>query len=615
MNWPQVIESITEGFLLIDPRTHWRGLFINREAARLLHLDREAFIHQCIWQKGTILDQELIRTMLEQAWHDQVPLHFEDEIDLGSSSPPRTLEFHAYPTEDLLCVHLTDITTRKQDAIAIERLAAFAQFNPNPFFELDEDGRPLYINKAAQEVAKKFQLSTPQTLLPPEYTEIIRTLLREHTSQKTLEHSLNNHIFQWHFFPVREHRIIHAHGIDITERVTLEAHLRQVQKTESIGQLAGGIAHDFNNLLTVIQGYARLLEYDPALNENARRQAQEIIATAQRAAALTRQLLTYSRRQITQPKPLDLSTTLLRLIDLLHPLLGEQIAIAFREDKKIPPLFADENMIEQVVMNLCVNARDAMMPQGGTLTISLSLHHFKDKEHEKIQRPGPHVCLGISDTGCGMDAATQAKIFEPFFTTKEVGKGTGLGLAVVDGIVRQHHGWIDLTSAPGQGTTFHVYFPAHTAEPLPKPFEKKTPALIQKISTSTQGVGKRILVVEDQANLRRLARLTLEKAGYTVLEAEHPAQAREIWAKERETIDLVFTDVVMPGKENGMEMAADMLKEKPNTSVIFCTGYSEDLLEGKNPLLGHAGFLAKPYFPDALLKMVGEMLQNASHSH
>jgi signal transduction histidine kinase/ActR/RegA family two-component response regulator len=611
MNWAQLLESITEGFILIDPCNQWRGIYINREATRLLHLKNEDFIGQSIWEKNTVLSQEIIRSMLEQSWHDQVPLHFEDQIGFPPHSLPRTLEFHAYPTQNLLCVHLTDITARKQDAIAIERLAAFAQFNPNPFFELDEAGNLLYANQAAQTLVKKFQLTHLQALLPPNHFEIIRSLTRKETSQKTLEHTLHDHIFQWHFFPVREHHIIHAHGIDITERVTLEAHLRQVQKTESIGQLAGGIAHDFNNLLTVIQGYARHLELDTTLNETARQHAQEIIAIAQRATALTRQLLTYSRRQITQPKPLDLSATILRLIDLLHPLLGERITIAFREEDKIPLIYADENMIEQVIMNLCVNARDAMMPHGGTLTIALTHLQSKDSDQNKIQHPGPYVCLSISDTGCGMDAVTQSKIFEPFFTTKEVGKGTGLGLAVVDGIVRQHHGWIELTSAPGQGTTFRVYFPAHTASSNADSTEKKTPELIQKIPASLQGAGKRILIVEDQPNLRRLARLTLEKAGYSVLEAEHPAEARQVWAKERDTIDLIFTDIVMPGQQNGMEMAADMLKEKPNTSIIFCTGYSEDLLEGKTALLGHAGFLSKPYFPDALLKMVNKMLQKS----
>ncbi|MCS7062677.1 MAG: ATP-binding protein [Methylacidiphilales bacterium] len=607
--WPEIIESITEGFLLIAPAPDWQGLFINREAQRLLNLPRENFIAHNIWHHPTFQQLDLLRSMLIQAWQDRMPLHFEDEFPHKDKASPRNLEFHIYPTPTTLCIHVTDITTRKQHAIAIARLAAFAQFNPNPFFEISRQAQILYTNTAAQQTAEKLHLPTPKHLLPPQYPEITRELLQTPLISKSLEHSLCEHIFQWHFFAIREHQIVHAHGIDITDRVRLEAHLRQVQKTESIGQLAGGIAHDFNNLLTVIQGYAQMIERDPQSPESIRHHAQEIISTTQRAASLTRQLLAYSRRQIAQPKPLDLSATLLRLIDLLHPLLGERISIQFREDHKIPLIYADENMIEQVVMNLCVNARDAMMPQGGTLTLALSTANLTEDQNPKIRTPGPHVSLSISDTGCGIPQEIQSKIFEPFFTTKEVGKGTGLGLAVVEGIVRQHNGWIELKSAPGQGTTFTIYLPTYQ-NPTETISQNSIPSALHTPPppTHTPPPTKTILIVEDQANLRRLARLTLQKAGYTILEAESPAQARKIWEKERDRIDLVFTDIVMPGQENGLEMAAAFVQEKPQTRIIFCTGYSEDLIEGKNPLLGQAAFIAKPYFPDTLLETTRKML-------
>jgi PAS domain S-box-containing protein len=384
---------------------------------------------------------------------------------------------------------------------------------------------------------------------------------------------------------------------DITARLSLEAQLRHAQKLESVGQLAAGVAHDFNNILNVIIGYAGLLLARPRPDPEATEPLREIAAAADRAANLTRQLLTFSRKQIMQPKVLDLSHVMSQLLKMLRRILGEDIALQFSCGGNLPSVRADVGMMEQVVMNLAVNARDAM-PQGGQLAISLTSANLgpADVSANPEARPGRFVCLAVADTGCGMDAATINHIFEPFFTTKDVGKGTGLGLASVYGIVKQHDGWIEVSSQPRRGTTFKVFLPAVAASTEPATATSELPG--------TQGHGETLLVVEDEPALRDLACHILRRYGYRVLSATNGVEALDLWARHSGEIDLMVTDMVMPGGVGGADLALQAQAQKPRLRVIYTSGYSTEIAQATPLLREGSRFLPKPYTPSTLAAFV-----------
>jgi two-component system, cell cycle sensor histidine kinase and response regulator CckA len=385
---------------------------------------------------------------------------------------------------------------------------------------------------------------------------------------------------------------------DITERLNLEAQLRHAQKLEAVGQLAAGVAHDFNNIMTIIQGHASLLllsgeEQSAATAES----LKEISVAADRAANLTRQLLAFSRKQIMQPKPLQLNAVIGNVVKMLHRLIGETIALQCHYAPGLPLVFADATMIEQIIMNLAVNARDAM-PISGQLTISTSKRDADAaalRQHPDA-RAGRYVGLTVADTGCGMDAATLSRMFEPFFTTKEVGKGTGLGLATVYGIVKQHRGWIEAVSEVGKGTTLSIYIPA-MAESV------ELPPPISLEPDSPQG-HETLLLVEDEPALRELMAKLLRLRGYRVFAYPSGAEAFEAWASHRETIDLLLTDVIMPGGVSGQELSRRLQADKPDLKVIFTSGYSLESNPGERQLPEGSIFLQKPYAPSKLVEAV-----------
>jgi PAS domain S-box-containing protein len=385
---------------------------------------------------------------------------------------------------------------------------------------------------------------------------------------------------------------------DITERKSLEKQLRQTQKMEAVGQLSGGIAHDFNNLLGVIIGYSEILEQrlppgDPLLKE-----CLQIKKAGQSAASLTRQLLAFSRQQVLDPRVLDLNSIVLNVQKMLRRLIGEHIELKTNLDPALGCVKADQSQIEQVILNLAVNARDAM-PQGGKLlieTAKVNLDEDYARRHPP-QLPGAYVLLTVADTGIGMDAETQARIFEPFFTTKEIGKGTGLGLSTVYGVVRQSGGHIWVYSELGLGTTFKIYLPcaeqpAHVQQPSAAPAE------------SLRG-SETILLVEDEEALRGLTRSLLEDSGYTVLEAELPEAAMEIALRHSGKIHILLTDMVMPGM-TGKDLAAKLGPMRPEMKVVYMSGYTS---------FSHAGLadseialLAKPFTREKLLRKLRETL-------
>jgi PAS domain S-box-containing protein len=378
-----------------------------------------------------------------------------------------------------------------------------------------------------------------------------------------------------------------------------ELQLRQSQKMDAIGRLAGGVAHDFNNLLTVILGYCeQMLEHLPG-REPLRRAAEEIHNAAERAAALTGQLLAFSRKQMVEPRPLDLNTVVSNTGRMLRRLIGEDVTLEMRLDPDLGRVLADEGQVQQVVLNLAINARDAM-PRGGRLTIgtdNADLDEAFATRHLPLV-PGRYVRLTIEDTGVGMDADTRSRIFEPFFTTKERGRGTGLGLATVYGIVKQSGGYVWVYSEPGHGSVFKVYLPRITAE-VPRP--PSAPAVTPAIGTET------LLLVEDEAMVRQLVRDMLEKRGYEVLVAGSGEEALELGQHRRDRIHLMVTDVVMPGI-GGPEVASRLAGRHPEMKVLYISGYTDDAMLRHGVREGVASFLQKPFTLDALARKVREVL-------
>ncbi len=387
---------------------------------------------------------------------------------------------------------------------------------------------------------------------------------------------------------------------DITERKKLEHELLQAQKLEAVGRLAGGIAHDFNNILTIVLGRAELLLQHSSLTASDLVHLQYINDAAQRATELTRQLLQFSRRGVIQPKVVDLNVLIANTSQMLRRLIGENIEISLRLEARLGKIKVDPSQVQQVIMNLMINARDAM-PRGGHIILETCNKHF-DAEYcltHSDAQPGSHVMVSVTDTGEGMDAATQAHIFEPFFTTKELGKGTGLGLATVFGIVKQAGGHIFLYSEVGRGSTFKIYFPEST-ETVAQP--------VGECRTSTRG-NETILLVEDEAGIRQLLHGILVDRGYTVLTAADATEAIRISNETQVRIHAMITDVVMPGM-NGQELANILAKARPDMKVLFTSGYPSNMLLQQGIVDGQRAYLEKPWTPDSISRKLREVLES-----
>lgn len=387
---------------------------------------------------------------------------------------------------------------------------------------------------------------------------------------------------------------------DISDKKCLEREFQQAQKMEAVGRLAGGVAHDFNNLLTAIAGYSTFLLKNLSPDDPNRPDVEEIKKAGERAAELTRQLLAFSRQQVLQLKILDCNRVVAGIEKMFRRLIGEDIQVISRLRPELGAVKADPGQMEQVLMNLVVNSRDAM-PEGGTITIETSnesVDHARARAHPGL-KPGSYVLVAVSDTGCGMDAQTQARLFEPFFTTKELGKGTGLGLATVYGIVSQSGGNIFVHSKPGGGTTFNIY--------LPRVDDEACAAIPAALPPQSLHGSETILLVEDDDSVYKLLRRVLSGNGYTVLAASSGDSALMICERYKGDIHLMLTDIVMP-RMNGRELAKRLSPLRPNMKVIYMSGYTEKSIFQHDLLAGRELFLQKPLEPELVLRKVREIL-------
>ena len=391
---------------------------------------------------------------------------------------------------------------------------------------------------------------------------------------------------------------------EIQERLQAERQLRHAQKMEAVGQLAAGVAHDFNNILTVVHGHSSMLLMRLGEEGPHARSLSEIRHSAERAANVVRQLLMFSRKQILQFRNVDLGDVIRSVSGMLRQLVGEHVMLETKCEKRLPPVFADRGMIEQVVVNLTLNARDAM-PRGGQITISCTAVNLTPESvrADSDGRPGQFVRLDVSDTGCGIDAEGLTHLFEPFYTTKEAGKGTGLGLATVFGIVKQHQGWIEVESEVNAGSVFRMYFPV-SSQSVQKPSDH------QELPRQTTGT-ETILLAEDEPSLREMVQEVLKLQGYKVLTAASGPAALEVWHGEKRPIDLLLTDMVMPGGMMGTDVAAELRRVNPGLKVIFTTGYSPGIVGTAHSLEEGVNFLPKPYSPTQLAGIVRQCLDKA----
>jgi PAS domain S-box-containing protein len=520
---------------------------------------------------------------------------------------------------------LHDITERKEAERALRRAREFSAHVidaiPGVFFVLDRQGKYLRWNRNLENLTGLAPDRLAQTegliRLHPEdrqrVTDAIDAVFANGSAETEARGFLGRSQEVRHFYLTGRRMELDGvaylvgSGVDITERkeaeaarARLESQLLQSQKLESIGRLAGGVAHDLNNHLTVIDGYCDLLLSDMAPDDPNRESAIEVRRAGERAATLARQLLAFGRKQILSPSPVSLSQIVSSMETMLRRLMPENIDVTTVLAPDLGAAMADTGQIEQVLMNLVVNARDAM-PKGGTIRIETANVDLESAtgEGDRAIGPGAYVTLAVADTGIGMDEHTRALIFEPFFTTKEAGKGTGLGLAMVYGIVKQSGGAIAVHSQPGEGSAFTVYFPRVHAEAGQASF---TPAVPR--SPSGQGT---ILLVEDQASVRGLIKRVLLSSGYHVIEARRGRQALALPDSQVRSIDLLITDVVMPGM-SGSELAARLTARRKGLRVLFISGYAPNAILHQGILEPGVAFLQKPFSPAQIAARVGEIL-------
>ena len=618
-----LIERVKDAIEVIDPETG-RFLDINEQGCLDLGYSRAEALSKTVWE---------INPTVEPATFAQHVAATRQAGSLTFESVHRRKDGTTFPVEialtyiqierDYLVGVVRDITERKQAEAALrqseERKAAIFASALDALVTIDQTGTVVEWNPAAERIfgycrEEAVGREMAGMIVPPRLREMhrqgmARVLaggegrgLRRLLEMPALRADGTEFPVELFITPIQKEPPLFTGFIrDITGRLRLEEQFRQSQKMEAIGQLAGGVAHDFNNILGVIMGNADLARAELGPGHPGRESLDEIGAAAERAAGLTRQLLLFSRRQVMEPRLLDLNEVVTSLTKMLQRIVGEDVQQQLHLHSRPLPVHADAGMLDQVLMNLVVNARDAM-PGGGRLTIETTEREITAADAAAIPdaAPGRYACLRVTDSGCGIAPADVARIFEPFFTTKEVGKGTGLGLATVFGIVKQHSGALQVESELGRGTTFQILLPAAQTADV---------AVAEKAAKpKPRGGTETILVVEDEPSLRLLTRIILEQAGYQVLEAAHGVEALEVWERHPSPIHLLFTDLIMPEGVSGRELAARLRERNPRLPVIFTSGYSAEIAGRELALQPGQHFLQKPSRPHELLETVRRCL-------
>jgi PAS domain S-box-containing protein len=492
------------------------------------------------------------------------------------------------------------VTERKQAEEQIERLARFPSENPNPVMRISSQGVIEYANSAASALLPAFTRGNTSQLAE-KWQSRMSTILSDGTHVRE-EIESEGRVFQVSFAPFPDHGYANVYALDVTDHHRLEAHLRQAQKLESIGTLAGGVAHDFNNLLMGIMSYVDMCRDDIEPSHPINEWLDEVTKATKKSADLTKQLLAFARQQSIEPVVLDLNDTVSGMLKMLRLLIGEDIDLTWKPGPLLWPVKLDPSQVDQILANLAVNARDAINGPG---KITIATEHITIDEQYCVEHtdaePGQYVMFSVSDDGKGMDKELQERIFEPFFTTKEVGKGTGLGLATVYGIVRQNKGFLNVYSEPGQGTTFRIYLPLLIEEMIANPDGDDFQTIV--------GGNETIMLVEDEKAILDTTRIFLEGIGYNVLAAESPALALALAAGHEDGIDLLITDVVMPGM-SGRDMADRLTAARPELKVLYMSGYTASVIANRGVLMEGMNFLAKPFTRTVLSKKTREILDS-----
>ncbi len=622
LRYRRLFETAKDGILILDEKT---GAItdVNPFLISLLGYSHDELIGVPLWEIGPFKDTKECKHLFLELQHKEYIRY--DFLPLETKSGHLVaVEFvsNVYDLNDEMKViqcNIRDITTRKdaEDALhrSEEKYRFFFQSNLAGNYVSTPDGRLLVCNSVfaamfgfdSTEEALKQNLASFSTDPKDRQTFVdavrscghVESMTRElRRPDRTPVHVIESAIGR--FNEQGELTEILGYLIDETERRKADHQLRQVHKMEAVGRLAGGISHDFNNLLGIINGNSEMLLGNAEMEATTRCRVEEILKAGQSGASLTRQLLAFGRKQVLQPRVLSLNLILEDTQKMFRRLISENIEIRAVLDPNLHAVKVDPTQMEQVILNFCLNARDAM-PEGGTITIEtanvevddvLAAQHFPMK-------PGRYVRLAVSDTGTGMDAATLARVFEPFFTSKEPDKGTGLGLATVYGIVKQSGGHVWAYSEPGQGSTFSVYLPSATEELAPSKLEAKRIEPVRGSET--------ILLVEDAAPLRALTRQLLERNGYTILEAEDGERATEIAEHYEGSIALLLTDVVLP-KITGPALAKNLLQQRTNMKVLYMSGYTNGVIVDSGALKVGAAFLQKPFAAAELATRVRDLL-------
>ncbi|MGC2061425.1 MAG: response regulator [Thermodesulfovibrionales bacterium] len=617
-NYRHLVENLGKDYFFYRHDTSGVFIYLSPSVTDMLgYSQQEISTHYSAYLTDNPINKEVVKhTDLSIQGYQQPP--YEVEI-LHKDGSVRWLEVSEYPVrkQDGFVIAVDgiarDITESKRvDEVLRVSEKQYRQLVDNALvgvYRSTPEGKFLYVNDA---LARIFECENTDEmlLLPvemrykrPEDRKAFLNILKEQgkipvfeTEVPTKTGKLKTIVIS----AVLEDNIISGMVADITERKHLEAQLRHAQKMEAIGTLAGGIAHDFNNILNVIMGYGSMVLDRMEADSLSKGQMNEVLAAAERAAVLTKRLLTFSRKQVVDVKPINVNETVSGIQKMLTRIIGEDIDFQLNLEDRSLGVMADAGQIEQVLMNLVSNARDAM-PNGGRLTIGTGLQEIDD-EYIALNGygiPGKYAIITITDTGHGMDAETQKKIFEPFFTMKGIGEGTGLGLAISYGIIKQHNGYIKVYSEPEKGTLFKIYLPLveETTE-----LDKKTEA-----AASLKGGNETILVAEDDASLRKMSRIVLESFGYSVITAEDGEDAITKFMEKREGIDLVILDMIMP-KKNGKEVGEVLRKTSSGIKILFASGYTMDKLKTHELTESGFDFIHKPVSPQDLLRKVREVL-------